>query len=326
MSDSIPTRRLGQTSLTVSELGLGTGSLGNLYEPVADEIARETVRAAWKAGMRYFDSAPLYGSGLAERRLGAALSDIPRTDYVLSTKVGRVLEAGGKPDPLFVGAPALQPRFDFRRDAVLHSLTDSLSRLQTDRIDVVYIHDPDDHFAEALDSALPTLIELRSQGTIGAVGVGMNHSPMLVEFVRNADLNCVLIANRYTLLDQEAQQKLLPLCHKEQVGVVIGGVFNSGILADPHGDPRFDYRPAPRQIISRAKQIEQICTAHGVPLSAAALQFAARHPAVDSVLIGARSPLEVEAAVAGINIQIPSDLWEELKAGGFIAADAPISS
>jgi D-threo-aldose 1-dehydrogenase len=323
MIDSIRTQPLGHTPLSVSQLGLGSGSLGNLYVPVTDEVARATVHAAWKAGMRYFDSAPLYGSGLAERRLGQALSEFPRSDYVLSTKVGRVLEPGGASDPLFADAPAMQPRFDFSRDAVLRSLTDSLTRLGTDRIDVAYVHDPDEHFAEALDSALPTLIELRNQGIISAVGVGMNHSAMLVNFIRNADLDCVLIANRYTLLDQEAQRELLPLCHSRNVGVVIGGVFNSGILADPHSDPRFDYRPASPELVAQAKKIERICTVHGVPLLAVALQFAARHPAVDSVLIGARSRLEIDAAVAGINLPIPPDLWEDLKARGFIVAEAP---
>jgi D-threo-aldose 1-dehydrogenase len=297
--------------------------LGNLYRRVSDADAHETVNSAWNAGIRYFDTAPLYGSGLAETRLGEALTEFSRTDFVLSTKVGRVLDAGGQADPIFVDAPAFEPRFDFRRDAVLRSLSESLARLRVEHIDIAYVHDPDDHFREVVDTTLPTLLELREQGVIRAVGIGMNHAPLLVRLLRECDLDCVLIANRYTLLDQEALAELLPTCLEHQVGVVLGGVFNSGILASPFFEPRFDYRPAPTSMVERAKELSRLCSSHGVPLSAAALQFAAAHPAVQSVLIGARSVAEVTSAVDGMALRIPSNLWDELRTRKFIPSEAP---
>ena len=316
-------RVLGRSGLSVTRLGLGTGSLGNLYRRVSDVDAHEAVRAAWNAGIRYFDTAPLYGSGLAETRLGHALGELPREQLVVSTKVGRVLEAGGQPDAVFVGAPMLEPRFDFSREGVLRSLAESLSRLRVDAIDIAYVHDPDDHFKEAIDIALPTLIDLRNQGAIRAVGVGMNHAPLLLRFLKESDLDCILIANRYTLLDQEACAELLPACLADKVGVVLGGVFNSGILADPFREPRFDYRPAPQAMIARAVELNRTCSTHGVTLSAAALQFAAANPAVQSVLIGARAASEVTSAVSDMQASIPSALWDELRARDMIPREAP---
>jgi D-threo-aldose 1-dehydrogenase len=206
---------------------------------------------------------------------------------------------------------------------VLRSLSESVARLRLDRIDIAYVHDPDDHYQEVLDTALPTLIELRDQGVVRAVGVGMNHAPVLVRFLRECDLDCVLIANRYTLLDQEALVELLPMCLERQVGVVLGGVFNSGILADPFLEPKFDYRPAPEAMVARAKELSRLCSAHRVPLAAAALQFAAAHPAVHSVLIGARSASEVISAVDGMGTRIPALLWADLRARDLIPAEAP---
>jgi D-threo-aldose 1-dehydrogenase len=316
--------QLGRSALSVTRLGLGSGSLGNLYRPVTDEEARRTVVAAWEAGIRYFDTAPLYGSGLAEARLGQALARFPRDEFVLSTKVGRLLEPGGDPDALFVGAPHLKPRFDFRRDAVNRSLSESLSRLGVDGVDIAYVHDPDDHFNEAVDEALPALIELRDQGVVRAVGVGMNHAAMLIRFLDESDLDCVLIANRYTLLDHEALAELLPTCLERRVGVVLGGVFNSGILADPFFEPKFNYEAAPNEVIARAVELDRICSSHGVTLSAAALQFAASHPAVQSVLLGARTASEVTSAVEGMGVRIPPGLWEELRAKGLIPPGAPL--
>jgi D-threo-aldose 1-dehydrogenase len=314
---------LGRSGLSVTRLGLGTGSLGNLYRRVTDADAHETVNAAWNAGIRYFDTAPLYGSGLAETRLGEALAEFSRTEFLLSTKVGRVLDARGQADPIFVEAPAFEPRFDFRREAVLRSLSESLGRLRVEHIDIAYVHDPDDHFKEVVDTALPTLIELRDQGVIRAVGIGMNHAPLLVRFLRECDLDCVLVANRYTLLDQEALAELLPTCLEYQVGVVLGGVFNSGILANPFLEPKFDYRPAPTAMVERAMELSRLCASHRVPLSAAALQFAAAHPAVESVLIGARSAAEVASAVDGMATRVPPGLWDELRTRELIPREAP---
>jgi D-threo-aldose 1-dehydrogenase len=300
--------------------------LGNLYHPVTDVAACRTVLAAWEAGIRYFDTAPLYGSGLAEMRVGEVLTRFPRPEFVLSTKIGRLLEPGGEADTLFVGAPHLTPRFDFHRDAVKRSISESLSRLGVERLDIVYVHDPDDHFEVAIDEALPTLIELRNQGVIQAVGVGMNHAASLVRFLNESDLDCVLIANRYTLLDQEALTELLPLCLERQVGVVVGGVFNSGILANPFFEPKFNYRAAPKEVIDRAVELDRICASYGVTLPAAALQFAASHPAVQSVLVGARSESEITSAVEGMRVRVPGGLWEELRAKGIIPTDAPLGS
>jgi D-threo-aldose 1-dehydrogenase len=319
-------RMLGRSRLSVTRLGLGTGSLGNLYRPVTDAAAQQTVAAAWNAGIRYFDTAPLYGSGLAETRLGQALADYPRREFVLSTKVGRVLDVGGQPEALFVGAPALKARFDFSREAVLRSLSDSLSRLRLDHVDIAYVHDPDDHFKEALGTALPALIELRNQDVIRAVGVGMNHSALLMRFLNECDLDCVLIANRYTLLDQEALTELLPACLERRVGVVLGGVFNTGILANPFVDPKFNYESAPNDVIARAMELNRICSSYGVALSTAALQFSAAHPAVQSVLLGARSASEVSSSVEGMAVRIPSRLWDELKERGVIPPDTPLAS
>jgi D-threo-aldose 1-dehydrogenase len=308
--------------LRLSRLGLGTSPLGNLFAAVSEEAARETVVAAWKAGLRVFDTAPLYGSGLAERRLGAALSELPRDELVLSTKVGRLLRPGGRHDPLFVDACAYEPTFDFSREAVRRSLAGSLARLRTDRIDIALVHDPDHHAPEALDEALPALAELREEGVVRAVGVGMTHASRLERFVQEADLDCILIAGRYTLLDQSAAETLLPLCRERRVAVLLGGVFNSGILAGT-GSGTYDYGPAPQEVARRVAELDRVCSSFGVPLAAAALQFAAAHPAVDTVLIGARSVAEVAAAVTASTWGIPANLWLELAEQGLLPRDLP---
>jgi D-threo-aldose 1-dehydrogenase len=316
---------LGRTSLTVTRFGLGTAPLGGLFTEVADEEARGVVEAAWAAGVRLFDTAPLYGYGLAERRLGAVLGDRPRGAFTLATKVGRLLRAGAPPDPgqNFRGVPPVNPVFDFSYDGALRSVTESLERLGLDRVDVVHIHDPDDHFDEALAGAYPALDRLRREGMIGAVGAGMNQADMLARFAREADFDCFLLAGRYTLLDQVALRELLPLCQDRGIAVMAGGVLNSGILADPRPGATYDYARAGQEVLGRVRRLDQICRSHGVPLKAAAIQFPLGHPAITSVLLGCRSRAELAENVRMAEIEVPAALWEELKAEGLLAEEVP---
>jgi D-threo-aldose 1-dehydrogenase len=312
-----PTARvqLGRTGLTVTQLGLGCAPIGGLFQPVSDSDARAVVDRAWNQGLRLFDTAPLYGSGLSERRLGDALRDRPRDEFVLSTKVGRLLRAGGNPDPVYEGAPPLEPVFDFSFDGVLRSLDESLGRLGLDRVDVVHIHDPDDHFDDALAGAYPALERLRGEGVVRAIGVGMNQSEMLARFAREADIDCVLLAGRYTLLDTSALDDLLPVCLERGVAVIAGGVFNSGVLA---GNGHYNYAPAEPAVLARVARLAEICARWEVPLSAAAIQFPLGHPAVACVLVGCRTSAEVDEDVALLGRELPAGLWEELHAEGLL--------
>lgn len=242
---------LGATGVTVTRLGLGAGPLGGMFTPVDAAEANAVVDAAWHAGMRLFDTAPLYGHGRSEQRLGLALADRDRREYALSTKVGRLLRSGGPPDPrqqdIWKDVPTLNPIFDFTRDGVLRSLDESLTRLGLDRVDIVHIHDPDDHYHEALHGAYEALNELREDRRIGALGVGMNQAEALSRFARHARFDCFLLAGRYTLLDQSALHELLPLCEERGIAIIAGGVHNSGILADPGRQPTYDYNPGPNR-------------------------------------------------------------------------------
>lgn len=315
---------LGRTGLLVTRLGLGTAPLGGLFAAVGDEQAVATVDRAWELGLRWFDTAPLYGSGLAERRLGRALRGRARDDYVIATKVGRLLVPGGQEGQEFWGESVdLGPVFDFSAPAVRRSVGESLDRLGLDRVDVLHVHDPDAHAGQALAGALPELLRLRAEGSVGAVGVGMNQAPLLAEFVRTADVDCVLLAGRYTLLDQSALADLLPLCAERGVAVVAGGVFNSGLLADPRPGARFDYLPADAGMLARSLALREVCDRHGVPLAAAAMQFPLGHPAVATVLVGARAPDEVAADVELFDLEIPGALWADLKRRGLLAEEVP---
>ena len=317
---------LGRTGLQVTRLGLGTAPLGGLYTEVAEGQAVAAVEAAWAAGLRFYDTAPLYGNGLAEQRLGLALRRRPRTDYVLATKVGRLLRADAPPEPgqAFKGAPPVNPRFDFSAMGARQSLAESMERLGLERVDILHIHDPDDHHDEALAGAFRALAELRSRGKIRGIGAGMNQAAMLARFAREADFDCFLLAGRYTLLDQSGLADLLPLCAERGIAVICGGVFNSGILADPLADPRYNYAPAPPQVVERALQLQAVCERHGVPLAAAAIQFPLGHPAVASVVVGARSAAELDQDLRMFRWSIPSALWAELRRQSLIAAEAPV--
>jgi D-threo-aldose 1-dehydrogenase len=322
------TRFLGRSSVSVTSLSFGAAGIGNLYAAVTESQAAATVEAAWEAGIRAFDTAPHYGLGLSEQRLGAALRHRPRETYSISTKVGRILEPAADPrgDDLADGfaVPAThRRRWDFSADGVRRSLDESLRRLGLDRVDIVYLHDPDDHAEQALTEAYPALEKLRAEGVVGAIGVGMNHSALPARFVRETDIDVVLLAGRYTLLDQTGLDELLPSAAERGVSVVLGGVLNSGILADPHAAATFDYGAVPDGILSRAQRMQLICQEHGVHLRAAALQFPIGHPAVVSVLLGARSPEEARVAVADAATPLPAELWRDLKAAGLLPESVP---
>jgi D-threo-aldose 1-dehydrogenase len=305
------TARVGRTALQVSRLGLGTVPIGGMLGPVSEAQAIDTVRAALDVGVTLIDTAPLYGVGRSERLLSEALASVPRERYVLSTKVGRVLEPGGS------------WHFDFSREGVLRSFESSLERLKLDRVDIVLVHDPDDHEQEALSGAFPALAELRAQGVIGAIGAGMNQWQMEERFARNLDVDCFLLAGRYTLLEQGALG-FLELCGERQIGVFLGGVFNSGILATGvRPGAQYQYADAPPEIMLRAGQIEAICARHGVPLYVAAAQFSLAHPAVTAVVLGAGSPAEIRANHAALSAAIPAALWADLRSAGLLHEDAP---
>jgi D-threo-aldose 1-dehydrogenase len=292
--------------IELGRLALGTAPIGGLYEAVDDEIAHAVVERAWELGLRYFDTAPRYGAGLAERRLGMALHGRPRDGFAVSTKVGRLLRPGRSE---WAGAPALVDYFDFSYDAALRSLEESLDRLGLDRIDVVFVHDPDDHFDEALDGSFRALRRLRDERVVRAIGVGANQPEVLCRFAREADPDCFLLAGRYTVLDRTGAAELLPLCERQRIAVIAGGVFNSGVVA---GGDTFDYEAAPPEVVARVGQLRETCARHGVPLPAAAVQFPLRHPAVATVLVGCRTPDEVSEDVRLADFAVPGALWREL--------------
>ena len=323
----VPSVALGRRGLRVSALSLGTAPLGNLFAPVAEDDAAAAVRSALEAGLTYVDTAPHYGLGLAERRLGRLLAGLPRDRFVVSTKVGRLvrpLAPGEAADPEgFADTPPAKRVWDFSGDGVRRSLEESLERLGLNRVDIVLVHDPDDHEREAREQAVPALIELRDQGVVTAIGAGMNQAEMLTRFVRDLDLDLVLVAGRYSLLDQRALAELLPTCAARGTAVVVGGVFNSGLLADPRPGATFDYVPAAPQLVDRALRLAEVCARHGTPLRAAALAFPFGHPAVTSVLVGARSAAEVEDAVACFAWPVPDALWADLVASGLLPGHVP---
>jgi D-threo-aldose 1-dehydrogenase len=287
-------------------LGLGTAPLAGLYEPVDEETAHAVVARALELGIRTFDTAPFYGSGNAERRLGSALRGRPRESFLISTKVGRMLRPGTSGWP---GAPPLEAYFDFSHDAALRSLEESLERLGLDRVDIALIHDPDDHYDEAVAGAYRALARLRDEGVLRAIGVGMNRTELLCRFARETEPDCFLIAGRYTLLDRSAADELLPLCEEHAISVIAGGVFNSGVLA---GGDTFDYNPVPPDVLVHVESLRETCMRHEVPLPAAAAQFPLRHPAVAMVLVGCRTPHEVDEDVRLFELEAPPAMWDEL--------------
>ncbi|WP_422769851.1 aldo/keto reductase [Plantactinospora sp. WMMC1484] len=324
--------RVGRSTVAVSPLGLGCAPIGNLYTAVGEAEALATVAAAWECGIRYFDTAPHYGLGLSERRLGDALRTLPRDEFTVSSKVGRLLvpdRAGaGRRDDEGFDVPADHRRlWDFSADGVRRSLEASLVRLGLDRIDLVLIHDPEDHQVQALEQGYPALHELRAQGVVGAIGVGSKQWQVLHRFVAETDVDAVMVAGRYTLLEQPALDSLLPECERRGVSVLAAGVFNSGLLAvdRPHAGLPYDYADAPTEILERARAIATLCADHGTTLPAAALAFAAAHPAVASVVVGAHNPEQVRRNAALHAAEPPPEkFWSELVTVGLLRPDAPV--
>lgn len=304
------------SEVQIGRLALGCAPIGNLFEAVTEEDARATLDAAWEHGVRLFDTAPLYGHGLSERRLGVALRERPRDEYTLATKVGRrllPLEAGEAPlGTIFADVPNLRPEFDFSADGVLRSLEESLERLGLDRVDLLHVHDPDEHLEEAEAGAFPALIRLRDEGVVGAIGLGTNLASVAARFVGRIDLDWLLLAGRCTLLDTSGPEEVFDACRRHGVAVLAAGVFNSGVLAAPGPGARFHYAPAPEDVLARVRRMEGACADFGVPLAAAALQMPLRYDVVRAVLVGARTAAEVGEDVALLDRPIPEELWDLL--------------
>ncbi|MDQ1584270.1 MAG: D-threo-aldose 1-dehydrogenase [Microbacteriaceae bacterium] len=321
-------RPYGRAGLTVGPIGYGVAALGNLYGSRPDDVWRGCVPAAWDAGIRYFDTAPHYGLGLAEERLGVGLREYPRDAFVLSTKVGKLLEPNPDYHPgdtdidnLFDVPATSRRRFDYSRDGILRSVEDSLNRLGLDRIDVIFVHDPDEFEREALDGAFPALEELRSQGMIRSYGAGMNQSAMLARFVKQTDLDIVMCAGRYTLLDRAAEQDLLPAALERGVSVAVAAVFNSGILATERPQPgaKYDYEAAPPRLLANVNRIADIANTYQVTVPQLAVQFPLRHPAVATVVLGAESGAQIARNAALAEVPVPDELWAELGAEGLMS-------
>lgn len=330
-------RNLGTTSLRVTEIGFGGAPLGNLFAVVSDEEAQASLATAWGSGCRFFDTAPLYGYGLSERRVGDALRDKPRAQYVLSTKVGRLLRPGmqGRDSGTDFKSPMpFHAEFDYSYDATMRSFEDSLQRLGLDRIDVALIHDigRDWHgdrqpaiVRQAMSGAAKALAELKAAGRVGAIGIGVNEAEVCGEALEQGEFDCFLLAGRYTLLEQAPLDRLFPACRKRNVSIIIGGPFNSGLLARiGQPDATYNYGAVPPEMAQRAAALHAVCSRHGVPLPAAALQFPLAHPVVASVIPGARNAAEVASHWQWARLTIPSALWEDLRAQGLLHPDAPV--
>ncbi|TDD27057.1 aldo/keto reductase [Kribbella turkmenica] len=308
---------LGRTGLRVSRLGLGLASIGGMFAAVPEPQAVATIDRAWELGIRLFDTAPVYGYGLSERRAGLALRGRPRDRFVLCSKVGRLIEPGG-PDVQPIWAeppPGLGPRLDYSYRAVMRSFEESLERIGIDRIDILHIHDPDLDYPTASTEALKALAELRGRGTIRAVSLGVNHADVAARFLRDtgpAGPDCILLAGRYTVLDQSGAGELLPLCEELGVAVLAAGVFQGGVLAEgaPHG-----YERLPVDLVRRIDRFRELCRRYDVPLLAAAVQFPLAHPAVPAVVVGARTPQEITEVAGWMDHEIPSAFWHALDRG-----------
>jgi D-threo-aldose 1-dehydrogenase len=331
-------RRLGRVDLDVTVLGLGTVAIGNLFKPTSEVEAAETFGAAWEAGIRYYDTAPLYGHGLGEFRTGAALRLKQRDAYVLSSKVGRLLRSRRRHEIAFGGwvdVPSFELVYDYSYDGTMRAFEDSLQRLGLERMDICFIHDIDvftrggeqpEVFRQAMDGSFRALERLRSEGVVKAIGVGVNEWEVCETALRQRDFDCFLLAGRYSLLEQESLASFLPLCVERNVSVVIGGGFNSGILASGAVEgARYNYGPAPPYIVERVRRLEVVCREHGVPLQAAAMQFVTAHPAVASLIVGARSQAQMAQNVRWFEAPIPQAFWDAVKREKLVREDAPVA-
>lgn len=303
-----------RTGIEISRLSLGTAAFGGLYKSVSDKACIDTVHTALRAGINYIDTAPHYGKGTSERRIGAAISGMDRSSIVISTKIGRLLVPSTSDiDEFFLDADnTVERKFDFSASGVRQSLEGSLEKLGIDSVDILYIHDPDDNPDEAIMEAYPELERMRSEGIIRAIGIGMNQCETPTRVIKETDIDMVLIAGRYSLLDQRAADELLPIALERNVDIIAAGVFNSGILANPVKGATYDYFPASDELLARAERIREVLDGHGVSLTSAAMQFPLQHPAVKSVLVGCRSVEEVESNIAEFDKAIPNKVWEDL--------------
>jgi len=326
-------RILPRGGLSLTSLGLGCAQLGGLYQAMDEAEARAIVDTAWDLGIRYFDTAPYYGYTLSERRLGAALRERPRDSYVVSTKVGRLLlpDADVRPGENGWAEPLpFRPHFDYSYDGVMRSHEDSLQRLGMDRVDILYVHDigrathgeRHAHHWEQLThgGGFRALAQLRAEGSVGAIGLGVNEWQVVVQAMQACDIDCALLAGRYTLLEQAAMAPLLDRCAERGIGIVIGGPFNSGILA---GNRKFNYEDAPPQVVARVESIAAACAKVGAPIQAAALQFPMAHPAVVSCIPGAQSPAQLRQNAQWFAQPLPAALWDSLAQAGLIDSHAP---
>jgi D-threo-aldose 1-dehydrogenase len=336
--DTLTQRRsLGDSKAKVTTLGFGGAALGNLYREISDADSHATLSAAWDAGIRYFDTAPFYGYGLSERRLGEFLRSQPSDQWVLSTKVGRLMraaEAVEKADE-FVRPLPFTPVFDYSYAGVMHSFEDSIQRLGGDKIDVLLMHDlgrythgprHEEMLAAAMGGGIRAMHELKSSGAVRAIGLGVNEISICEQVLAQHPLDCILLAGRYSLLEQSPLHGLFETCEQRGVSIVIGGPYNSGILAtgSQAAAPKFDYSDASKDVLGRVRRIESVCERHGVALPAAALQFCLAHPVVASVIPGLADPQQVRDTLTYVGAEIPAAFWEELRSEGIIASDAPV--
>jgi D-threo-aldose 1-dehydrogenase len=334
---ALPRRALGRTGLQASVLGFGTAPLGDLFLQLDDQTAIAAAERAFELGVNLLDTSPLYGYGLSEHRCGTALRRVPRQDVVLCTKVGRWMDPFHQPENRagFVGGQPHRPVVDYSYDGTMRSVEQSLLRLGTDRIDLLLIHDVDvwthgaaaieDRFREAMAGAYVALDKLRSEGVVAGIGICVNEAEMCVRFAQAGTFDVMLLAGRYSLLEQPALKEFLPLAQRQGLAVLLGGVFNSGILATgPISGAKYNYQDAPPEILARVTEIKRICDAHGVALPTAAMHFALGHPAVASVVLGAHSPQEVERNAAALTTKVPGALWADLKAAHLLDPDAPV--
>lgn len=330
-------RRLGATDVHVTTLGFGGAPLGGIYEVLDEDVCRATVARAHDLGVRLFDTAPLYGHGLSELRMGAVLRNRPRDSYVLSTKIGRYLAPGAE-GTIEMGqwqhSIGFATVYDYSYDAAFREVEQSMMRLGIPRIDILLIHDVDvwthgdrfeERYAEAMNGAYRALRKLKDEGVVGAIGVGINEADVCARFARDGDFDCFLLAGRYTLLEQGALDDFLPLCVEKNIGIMLGGPYNSGILATGAiPGAKYNYRDAEPEILARVSRIQAVCQRHGVPLAAAAIQFPLAHPCVASMIPGAVTPYEVQRNADLMQVAIPPALWAELKQEGLLRADAPV--
>ena len=305
--NNLKKNQIGSSEIKVTDIGMGGAPLVSTEE----SNAIETLQTAYNEGIRYFDTAPYYGTGISEIYFGKFLSSVKRNSFVISTKVGRLIENQ-------------EIRFDYTREGILRSLDESLKRLNLDHIDIALIHDPDDHYRQALNESFPTLSDLKSQGIIKAIGCGMNQWQMLLDFANNADFDCFLLAGRYTLLDHSAMYSLMPKCLEKNISIILGGPYNSGILAsDFKSESTYFYEPSPTKVTEKARLIKNVCDKYEVPLKAASLQFGLNHPSVVSTIPGPSNPNELKENLKMVNIAINNDLWKELKDKKLIDLECP---